>query len=232
MQNNGYFCSDVATIINNDMKKLVFRLGFLMLAMLLLPACSSNVEDEEPENTPNTPASGEIIATNNESVNDSIPGYGIDWDVAPINYLIMVEDAQGNDLLDKAREDNIINKITVNYLGTDYFVNTARTRTLAPIFRGLTLNIKTHGDNKADYYRFMLQFGEFDGGANVDLREIKLDMGDGNILTLAYKNSFKWNSNGEPDIDRTFYLNGEAVNNPDYVYHFQYTSDGKLTYLP
>jgi hypothetical protein len=203
------------------MKRICMVTLSAVVALCSFVACDSNHNEIE-----------DII--NDDDKNDILSD--LVWDMCPIDFMVMVEDAQGNDLLDSVRTDNILDKITVSYLGEDYSVQKdypyAHTRVYVPRFRGLVFGKKMWGTNKSDNDRYMLDFGEFDGGENVNLREIKLDMGDGNILTLAYKNSFKWNSNSEPDVDRTFYLNGEAVNNPDYVYHFQYTSDGKLIALP
>ena len=157
------------------------------------------------------------------------------WDVYPINLEIFITDSEGHDLLDSTFQDNLIKELTVSYQDETYPVATEReyyknTRAYMPHFYGLILRQNWNAPRN-----FGLAFGEFSGEESIDKREITLNLPDGRQAILAYKNSFKWKSNGEPKKNTVFYLDGQELKD-DYgkhgIYHFQYSHNQGLKYIP
>lgn len=172
-------------------------------------------------------------------------GSDVIWDIAPINFSIHITDAQGNDLLDSTYQQNLIKDISVSYQGETYPVMTeqeaygnigggARTRAYLAFFRGLLLT--KHWNYKTFTYEgYKVVFGEFNGDESINKREITLTMPDGHQAKLAYRNNFKWKSNGDPKISRQFFLDDQELKD-DYgkggTYHFEYTAGQGLRYVP
>ena len=136
------------------------------------------------------------------------------WDITPVEFYIIITDSEGHDLLDSTFQNNLIKDITVSYQGKTYPVVTeyeyyerlygkAQTRFYMPNFYGLVLRkyCEVHKN-------YELVFGEFDGMENIDKREITLNLPDDHQAVLSYKNSFEWKSNGEPNKNTVFYLDG------------------------
>ena len=166
------------------------------------------------------------------------------WDIAPVEFGIFISDSEGNDLLDSTFQDNLIKDITVSYQGEIYPVMTEfeyyeklnannQTRAYMPTFYGLILrqswNSKTFSSSD-----FMLVFGEFDGEEDIDRREITLNLPNGCQTRLAYKNNFKWKSNGNPKASTVFYLDDKELNDDagkNGRYKFQYSATQGLKYI-
>ena len=164
------------------------------------------------------------------------------WDIDPIMFSISITDSVGNDLLDSTFQKNLIKDITVSYQDETYPVVTEReyyekhnqTRAYMTEFRGLLL--RTYWSHKTfTYGNCELVFGEFSGEENIDKREIILHLPGGRQSKLSYKNSFKWKSNGEPEINRSFYLDGKELKDEagqGGYYNFKYTVVQGLEYIP
>ena len=131
----------------------------------------------------------------------------------------------------------------------------AQTRFYMPNFYGLVLR-KYWEDHK----NYELVFGEFDGMENIDKREITLNLPDDHQAVLSYKNSFEWNkreitlnlpddhqavlsyknsfewkSNGEPNKNTVFYLDGQELKDNAGkcgTYNFLYSDNEGLKYIP
>ena len=174
---------------------------------------------------------------------DSEGGEDVIWDIAPVEFSIFITDSEGNDLLDSTFQNNLIKDITVSYQGEVYPVMTEReyyekqynqTRAYMPHFYGLIL--RQYWSHKAfTNGNFELVFGEFNGEENIDKREITLNLPDGRQAILSYKNSFKWKSNGAPNIRRSFYLDGQELKDDagKYgTYNFLYTESQGFKYIP
>lgn len=171
-------------------------------------------------------------------------GRDIIWDITPVEFNIFITDSEGHDLLDSTYQGNLIKDLQVSYQGEEYppitdqeyyektYGNTG-TRAYMPIFYGLLLRqywshkTFTNGD-------FEMIFGEFDGTENIDHREIILNLPNNQQIRLAYKNSFRWKSNGDPEKNTQFYLNGQELEDNAGrwgYYHFRYTNTG-YEYIP
>lgn len=158
------------------------------------------------------------------------------WDITPISFFIFITDSEGHDLLDSTFQNNLIKEITVSYQGKTYPVVTeyeyyerlygkAQTRFYMPNFYGLVLR-----NYWEDHKNYELVFGEFDGMENIDKREITLNLPDDHQAVLSYKNSFEWKSNGEPNKNTVFYLDGQELKSS--TYNFQYSDNEGLKYIP
>lgn len=167
------------------------------------------------------------------SIDDDDNREDIIWDIAPIELNFVVTDAQGNDLLDSTRTDHLLNDITVDYDGKTYKYMTmeearhTQTRAYMASFYGL------HESYQIGNYR-SIAFGEFSGDENVELREMVLHIGK-NTFRISYTNRFQWLSNGSPDINRKYYLEGKELTDSWGKYGnmvFSYTTDGKAVYMP
>lgn len=143
---------------------------------------------------------------------DDGPRDGEIWDIAPYMVEICVVDADGNDLLNPDNPDNILkDSITAEFEGNVYKVNTERmayTRYYMPQFYGL-LCYKPYGE---DHY--MLEFGEFDGQKDAEVRQLTIDWKDGKQKdVIAFEHAFWW-KNHEPRQKTTYWLNGTEVSSP------------------
>ena len=165
------------------------------------------------------------------------------YDFSPIEFKILITDNDGHDLLDSAYQDNLINDVSVTYQGKDYPLlteqevykelnnnNQARTRAYMPIFRGLVLYNLHWGPGL-----YEMDFGEFSGSENIDKREITLNLPNHQQVRLAYMNNLRWTSNGDPEINRTFFFNDQELNDGDGKcgwYHLRYSSTNGVEYVP
>ena len=125
------------------------------------------------------------------------------WDFAPINFIIAVQDAEGNDLLSPLTEGHILEQdIKAIYQGKEYKLNeqVAQTKAYLAVLRGLQTFMTEDG-------RYMLFFGELDGTDTYDNETLTLDWGDGTTDVITFSSRLDWHGNN-PDITRHFYLNG------------------------
>lgn len=173
-------------------------------------------------------------------------GGGMIWDISPVEFDIFITDSEGHDLLDSTYQDNLIkDDIYVSFEGKDYPLlteqeyyesqqNRVSTRAYLAIFQGLLLRkywshkTFTSGD-------FEMNFGEFDGEESVDRREIILHLPDNKQIRLAYSNSFRWKSNGNPDKNTQFYVNDQELEDEagrGGYFNFRRTKSGDYEYVP
>ena len=125
------------------------------------------------------------------------------WDFAPINFIIAVQDAEGNDLLNPLTEGHILEQdIKAIYQGKEYKLNeqVAQTRDYLAILRGLQAFMTEDG-------RYMLFFGELDGTDTYDNETLTLDWGDGTTDVITFSSRLTWNSpDGSMEIVTVFTL--------------------------
>lgn len=176
---------------------------------------------------------------------DSEGGNDVIWDIVPVEFNIFITDSEGHDLLDSTYQANLIKEIYVSYQGEDYPLTTeqeyyekmygeAATRAYMPIFKGLLLQ-RYWSHKTFAYDGFEMVFGEFDGTESIDRREIILHLPDNQQLRLAYKNNFKWKSNGEPKKSTQFYLNDKELTDNagrNGYFNFRYSKTGGYEYIP
>ena len=172
-------------------------------------------------------------------------GSDVIWDIAPVNFCIRITDSEGHDLLDSIYQENIIKDVTVSYQGEDYPLMTeqeyykkrdglSETRAYLPVFHGLLLR-QYWGYRTFSAEGFEMEFGEFDGEENVDKRDITVNLPHNQHLHLAYKNSFRWKSNGSPSKKTVFYLNGQELKDDagkSGYFNFRYSQANGYEYIP
>lgn len=167
------------------------------------------------------------------------------YDFAPIEFQVFMTDNDGHDLLDPTYQNNLIKNLSVIYQGKIYplqteeeaYNNQVSTRVYASTFRGLVLR-KYWSHLTFTYGEYEMVFGEFSGSENVDKLEITLNLPNNQQIRLAYSNDLKWTSNGEPEINRTFYYNDQALNDEGgkrghyHLRYINYLSTYGVEYVP
>ena len=125
----------------------------------------------------------------------------VDW--YPVDIMIYVQDADGNDLLNPDNENFLGTKVEAEWLDKRYTYTHPQTRAYMPMWNGLTLQ----RNNKGRYY---LKLGELAGNEEYD-DNLTLRWPDGSQDVIHYKNRV---NHITVDATRTFLLNGEKCDNP------------------
>ena len=177
------------------------RLLIILLGITLSFAIVGCGKENENENTVNNP---------NDTPNDipDSPMYEVDY--YPIEFVVSVCDAEGNDLLDSASPSAInLGGIKMLYNGEEYTLNEehSSTRAYEAYFYGIKIEYDTTNE------KYELWIGEFNGDEFFDNIDITIDWGDGRSDILTLYNKIVAPYDGEAHIDRRFYLNGEQVEN-------------------
>ncbi|MDE6410584.1 MAG: hypothetical protein K2K81_10150 [Muribaculaceae bacterium] len=170
-----------------------FKLTFLRALTLLVPIfllCSCGDDDDDDD---------------------------IIWDMAPVNVVVNIQDAAGNNLLSPSVPGNLQGKkIVAEYQGEEYELNwdaSDRTRYYMPFFSGLTLQsgYTLSGDHLVpDQNKNYLSFGEFDGADNQDI-SISLHIeGYTDSWDITVSHRIKWKGN-TPHVTNTATLNGKNI---------------------
>lgn len=180
----------------------------MLLAGVLLTACSSDEEDSS------------LVV----------------WDATPIQFNIQIKNEAGVDLLDSTKHETFLKDVYVKMGDDTYPIEaepTAGTRALRPTFKGLVLH-EYYSHRTFTYPGFWcLLFGEFDG-AKSGSTTISLYVGNA-MVNLSCTNEVSSNLKGIPDISRKYYVNSQQVTDDAGnfgCYHFIYTSKGELKYVP
>lgn len=135
------------------------------------------------------------------------------WDFAPIQLAVMATNAEGEDLLDPAMDNNILSEdICLQYNDKEYHLGLGaasavaeHTRYYMPNFYAIKLTRNDKG--------YMLMIGEFDGQKSIEKEMMILRWADGTAEHIGFSNDVKW-KNDEPDVDRHFYHNGIEIASP------------------
>lgn len=128
------------------------------------------------------------------------------WDFVPVDIAVMVQDAEGNDLLNPEIPGNLSdNDITAVFEGNTYELDVdAATKAILVTFHGLLTDQYDSGIYAGRYY---LKFGEFARDENYT-KEFVLDWGDGSKRdTVTFTQSCVWQGN-MPDTATEISLNG------------------------
>lgn len=136
-------------------------------------------------------------------------GYWI-HDVLPFDINMIIEDADGNNLLNPEFEGNIIDEMTITYNDETYKIEKDKeniaTRMLYSEFYGLRHFCSDTG-------RHFVTFGNFVGERNYKDEKITIHWGDGTSDEVTFTNKVKGGSHTPTlDITRTIKLNGKEVN--------------------
>lgn len=133
-------------------------------------------------------------------------------DVSPFDINMIIEDADGNNLLNPEFEGNIIDEMTITYNDETYKIDNTKekiaTRALPSEFYGLRHLCSDNG-------RHFITFGNFVGEHNYKEEKITINWGDGTSDEVTFTNKVRGGSHTPTlDITRTIKLNGKEVN-PD-----------------
>lgn len=152
------------------MKKIVLLLSVFVLAA----SCGKDIPTPESQKEPEQP-----ILTPSSDGDD-----GYLWEFAPIDFKFIVENADGENLLDPTVEGNIVdNDIWVSMGGEAYGI-VRQTRVIFPEWRGLRIEPYSSNDDTP-----VLKFGEFDRFKEY---EFSIDWGDGTTTAVVFHDKVEW----------------------------------------
>ena len=159
-------------------------------------------------------------------------------DYGPVEFYVMIKNADGVDLLDSTKHETFLKDISVRYNDQTYrfpiWTKSSSTRLDVPTFKGLELHRYYSYKTFSQTDDWCLVFGELDGNKTADYT-ITLKVGEKSI-PLSCRNVVTRNqSQGYPDASCRYYVNGELLTDEagKYgIYHFLYTSSGDLQYVP
>lgn len=139
-------------------------------------------------------------------------------DFTPINLVIEVLDADGNDLVNPNHPNTIVKssvraEIEGKFFELRSWVDARESRKptkdvlryYLPMWYGLS-----YAEQRAEGRPWVLVIGEFDGSESIT-REVKLHWEDGTTSLLKYSNSVRLNAKGFHSIERHYYLDGVEV---------------------
>ena len=195
------------------MKKALVKIGMCLLLAGMLVACADWENSVEPH--------GKVVV-----------------DFAPVEFYVMIKNADGVDLLDSTKHETFLKDISVRYNDQTYrfpiWTKSSSTRLDVPTFKGLELHRYYSYKTFSLTDDWCLVFGELDGNKTADYA-ITLKV-DEKSIPLSCRNIIMPNySQGYPDASCRYYVNGELLTDEagKYgIYHFLYTSSGDLEYVP
>ena len=195
------------------MKKALVKIGMCLLLAGMLVACADWENSVEPH--------GKVVV-----------------DFAPVEFYVMIKNADGVDLLDSTKHETFLKDISVRYNDQTYrfpiWTKSSSTRLDVPTFKGLELHRYYSYKTFSLTDDWCLVFGELDGNKTADYA-ITLKV-DEKSIPLSCRNIIMPNySQGYPDASCRYYVNGELLTDEagKYgIYHFLYTSSGDLQYVP
>lgn len=157
-----------------------------------------------------------VLCVNLSSCNKDDEG-GYVWDVAPLGITIVVEDENGNNLLDPSVPGNIVSEdIRAIYKGEVYekdaLAQNPQSKAIPAIFRGLY----TVEPIQNSYY--CLRFGDFKGSGKYDNEEVTIEWYDGTKDTFRFSAWTNAVDQKDPIFYRNYWLNGKDCGNNDGVF--------------
>lgn len=139
-------------------------------------------------------------------------------DFTPINLVIEVLDADGNDLVNPNHPNSIVkSSVRAEVEGKFFDLQSSSyayenrkptpeaLRAYLPMWYGLS-----YAEQRAEGRPWVLVIGEFDGSESIT-REVKLHWEDGTTSLLKYSNKVEYNAKGYPKVERHYYLDGVEV---------------------
>lgn len=160
---------------------------------------------------------------------DSWDGIIVDWN--PVVLIFEVHDASGNDLLDPALANNLIEETTISFQGKTYGVSHSwldtghlteakpETRAYLPTMRGLQLIKKSFVHPLETKDGYALYFGEIDGVFDID-EDLVLQWPDGKKNIIHYHCSDHKATKNEITVNRWFSLDGKKTESCQFEFIF------------
>ncbi len=158
---------------------------FILAFLLLLTSCTAERITAEPIETP--PDKGDMI-----------------WDIAPVEVIMVVTDAQGNNLFDASTPGNWLSEsFSATFNGEEFLWPSARTREYFAELKGFYIYPSWYSDSKEVY----LRFGELDGVEDWDT-DLFISWPDGSEDVIHVLHTFRWGKEGPETYHTEFKLNG------------------------
>ena len=138
-------------------------------------------------------------------------GFGMIWDIAPVDVYMEVVDKDGNNRFEEATPGNWLqSEITATFEGESYTYPQPGTRAYMAIMGGLVVRNYRNADGRNTT---CLIFGELSGETDRH-SDLVITWPDGTSDKITVDNSFRWGVTGRPHKKTTFSLNGEPVSIP------------------
>lgn len=139
------------------------------------------------------------------------------WDIAPVSIDIVIQDADGNNLLSPGVPGSLYGEdISIEYDGKTYSSDWStyyESRYYMPHFDGLKINNGwswVDGERVDDPSKDFLSFGQFDGAENQNISAVLTIPGHSEPYKIDLVHKYKSN-NKNLKYDTKIYLNGERI---------------------
>ena len=162
-------------------------------------------------------------------------------DCSPIIYRVLLEGANGQDLLDPNVEGNLREAVSVVCNDSVFYPDSSDVFTVEEIKNHMTryyfpdpLRLKIRkADARQRKDRYMLAFGEFDRAQSHEWKEVTLQVGKAEQIKLAFHNEATTRKNGTHVLKCDFYYNGtKYTSDPcDEYYRLRVSDDTKTVEL-
>lgn len=129
------------------------------------------------------------------------------WDIAPVEVILVVTDAQGNNLFDASTPGNWLSEpFSATFNGEEFQWPPARTREYFAELKGFYIYPSGYSQSKEVF----LRFGELDGERNWDT-DLSISWPDGSEDVIRVQHTFRWGKKGPETYHTAFKLNGTPV---------------------
>ena len=161
-------------------------------------------------------------------------------DCSPIIYRVLLEGANGQDLLDPNVEGNLREAVSVVCNDSVFYPDSSDVFTVEEIKNHMTryyfpdpLRLKIRkADARQRKDRYMLAFGEFDRAQSHEWKEVTLQVGKAEQIKLAFHNEATTRKNGTHVLKCDFYYNGtKCTSDGDEYYRLRVSDDTKTVEL-
>lgn len=140
------------------------------------------------------------------------------WDITPVSLDFIIVDSDGNNLLDPAREDNVLNDdIHIVYQGVEYpivdFMENPQPQQLSRAYLALFYGLRAlpeAGEDWGPMSKRYLSFGEFDGAANQDITAEFVWPEQNRRYTVRIDHKYKMKGD-KPKITNKRYFDGKQI---------------------
>lgn len=147
-------------------------------------------------------------------------GFGMIYDIAPVEVMMEVTDADGRNLFEESQDATAKNwlegPVTATFEGETYaFPSTVDTRAYAAMMHGLVVRSVRRADGSTVT---CLVFGELSGETE-RCSDLTVTWPNGTTTVITVDNSFHWGITGRPHKKTLFRMNGETVSLPVRIQH-------------
>ena len=162
-------------------------------------------------------------------------------DCSPIIYRVLLEGANGQDLLDSNVEGNLREAVSVVCNDSVFYPDSSDVFTVEEIKNHMTryyfpdpLRLRIRKGDGLRKNRYMLSFGEFDRALSHEWQEVTLQIGKAKQIKLAFHNETATQGDGTPILECDFYYNDTKCtfeSSGDEYYRLRVSDDTKTVEL-